>query len=81
MSAETAVFRGGTGTYPKVVGNGIIALTRRRLIFRMIVGKGVDFPLGTSPGSAARTFRRSVVGEMAPDRRDNRRRAGPAEMT
>jgi hypothetical protein len=24
---ETAVFRGGTGTYPKVVGNGIIALT------------------------------------------------------
>jgi hypothetical protein len=60
---EKAVYRGGTGDYPKVNGNGMIALTQRRLLFRIMVGTSLDIALGAITGiREATSFRRSVVG-------------------
>lgn len=42
---EPALYRGGSGPYPRVKGNGLIALTRTGLIFRIYVGKSVEIPL------------------------------------
>lgn len=58
---ESAVYRGSTGSYPKVAGNGRLALTASRLVFRKLVGKGVDVPLSAVTGvSTAKTFNGSV---------------------
>ena len=60
---EAGVYRGSTGSYPQVAGNGQIALTQRRLIFRKAVGVGVDVPLAAINGvRTAKSFNRSVVG-------------------
>jgi hypothetical protein len=60
---ESAVYRGSTGGYSNVSGNGQFALTRNRLIFRKIVGKGVDIPLRSVSGvSKAKVFNKSVRG-------------------
>jgi hypothetical protein len=39
---EQAVYRGGTGGYSRVKGNGTIILTDRRLLFRKLAGGGVE---------------------------------------
>ena len=47
---EAAVYRGGTHGYSKVKGNGVIALTARRLVFRKLVGAGLEVPLDQVTG-------------------------------
>jgi len=60
---ESATYRGSTGTYPKVSGNGQIALTARRLIFRKMLGAGIDVELSDVTGvSAQKAFNGSVRG-------------------
>lgn len=63
---ESAVYRGSTGSYPKVNGNGKLLLTTKRLIFRILIGTDVVVPLSEISGiREARTFRRSVMaGKM-----------------
>ena len=39
---ESAIYRGGTGGYGAVKGNGTIILTDRRLLFRKVTGGLVD---------------------------------------
>lgn len=63
LGPEKGIYRGSTGSYPKVVGNGTIALTERRILFRKTVGRGIDVPLSDVVGvSTAPTFNRSRVG-------------------
>lgn len=60
---EKAVYRGGSGTYSAVKGNGTIVLTDRRLVFRKLSGGVVEVPTQVITGvrqSAA--FRGSRVG-------------------
>ena len=60
---ENGLYRGGNGIYPKVKGNGVIVLTRERLIFRMLVGKGVDIPVGDLVGThESKGFEGSITG-------------------
>lgn len=61
---ERAVYRGSTGGYSQVDGNGQLALTRSRLLFRKTVGGAVEVPLAeVTEVRAQKTFRRSVVGD------------------
>jgi hypothetical protein len=39
---EPALYRGASAEYPKGKGNGVVALTDRRLLFRKLIGKGVE---------------------------------------
>ena len=60
---ESAVYRGGTGPYSAVKGNGTIILTDRRLVFRKLSGGMVEVPtqmIGEIRQS--KTFRGSRVG-------------------
>jgi hypothetical protein len=58
---EKALYRGGTGSYPSVTGNGTIALTERRLIFRILVGSDVEITLSeVEDVRESRVWRRSV---------------------
>lgn len=41
---EPAVYRGGTGPYSKVKGNGTMILTDRRIVFRKLTGGLVEVP-------------------------------------
>jgi hypothetical protein len=60
---EKAIYRGGTEGYPKVNGNGLIALTSSRLLFRILVGTNVDIPLDEITGLREEVwFRRSMSG-------------------
>ncbi len=60
---ENAVYRGGTGDYPKVKGNGMIALTSDRLLFRKLLGADVDVPLADVTGARiTKGFNGSVTG-------------------
>ena len=47
---EQALYRSGSGPYPRVKGNGYLALTRERLVFRILVGKSVAVPLSEITG-------------------------------
>lgn len=42
---ETAIYRGGTGNSSKIKGNGLIVLTNRSLIFKKIIGQGLEISL------------------------------------
>ena len=54
---------GTTGNYPQVLGNGVIALTASRVLFRKLVGKGFDVPLATVREVRVRkVFNHGVVG-------------------
>jgi hypothetical protein len=58
---EPAVYRGSTGSYPRVSGNGQLALTANRLLFRKLVGRPVDVPVHSITGvTTARAFNGSV---------------------
>jgi hypothetical protein len=41
---ESALYRGSTGAFPKVKGNGVIALTDRRIVFRGLIAFDTMFP-------------------------------------
>jgi len=47
---ESAVYRGATAGFPMVNGNGVAMLTDRRLIFRKLVGAGLEVPLDRVAG-------------------------------
>ena len=47
---ESAVYRGATAGFPMVKGNGVAVLTDRRLIFRKLVGAGLEVPLDRVAG-------------------------------
>ena len=51
LGPESGVYRGGTGSYGKVKGNGAMLLTDRRLVFRKLMGAGVEIPTITITGS------------------------------
>jgi hypothetical protein len=60
---ESAVYRGSTGGYPKVLGNGLIVLTAQRLLFRKLVGIGIDVALADVTGvRTQKVFNGGVVG-------------------
>ena len=60
---ESAVYRGGSGPYSAVKGNGTIILTNRRLVFRKLSGGLVEVPTHMICGiRQSKTFRGSRVG-------------------
>lgn len=60
---ERGVYRGSTGTYSKVKGNGTIVLTARRLMFRKATGGRVDVPLAdVTRVDQQKVFNGGVVG-------------------
>ena len=60
---ETANYRGGTGTYSQVKGNGQMTLTEQRLVFRKTSGGLVDVPRSSITGTRrAAAFLGSRVG-------------------
>jgi hypothetical protein len=38
------LYRGGSGKWPKVKGNGVMVLTERRVIFRKLIGAAIEVP-------------------------------------
>ena len=63
IGPESAVYRGTTGDYPRVKGNGLIALTSERLLFRKLAGAGLDVERSQITGvRTAKSFNRSVAG-------------------
>jgi hypothetical protein len=61
---EKGNYRGATAPgYPVVTNSGLIALTKRRLVFRTLTGKAIDIPLNAITGvREASVFKGSVVG-------------------
>jgi len=60
---ESGIYRGGTGAFPTVKGNGSIMLTTHRLIFRKLTGGPFEVPRGEIVGAhEAKTFLGAVVG-------------------
>ncbi|AGB25407.1 hypothetical protein Mycsm_05206 [Mycobacterium sp. JS623] len=61
---EKGNYRGATAPgYPMVKNNGLIALTKRRLVFRTLTGKAIDIPVAAITGvREAAVFNGSVVG-------------------
>jgi hypothetical protein len=60
---ESGIYRGSTGGYSNVFGNGQIALTARRLLFQKTVGSLVAVDLANVTGVRTdKVFNRSVVG-------------------
>jgi hypothetical protein len=60
---ESGIYRGSTGSYSHVSGNGLIVLTGRRVIFRKATGGRVDIPLPDVTGvEVQKVFNKSVVG-------------------
>lgn len=63
IEPQSAVYRGATGPYGSVRGNGTILLTDRRLVFRKLTGGQVEVPLATVTGThEAKSFNGSRVG-------------------
>lgn len=63
LGPAPANYRGSTGGHPRVKGNGTLALTPTRLLFRMVVGGPVDVDLASVTGvSTAKAFAGSFVG-------------------
>jgi hypothetical protein len=62
---EGALYRGGTGPYPKVKGNGALVLTRRRLWFRILIGTSLDIPIEEITGTReAKRFHGAATGRL-----------------
>jgi hypothetical protein len=60
---ESAVYRGGTGPYSAVKGNGTIIFTDRRLVFRKLSGGLVEVPAPMIGGTRqSKSFRGARVG-------------------
>lgn len=65
IEPERAVYRGCTGPYGKVRGNGTMLLTDRRVIFRKLTGGPVEVPVVriTEVGEAASFLASRVAGQ------------------
>lgn len=62
IAQQTAVYRGGTGSYSAVKGNGVILFTDRRLLFRKRSGGLVEVPVDTvALAGSARSDRAAQV--------------------
>jgi len=61
---EKGNYRGATAPgYPVVKNNGVLALTRRQLVFQTLTGKAIEIPVDTITGVRdASAFKGSVVG-------------------
>ncbi len=63
IPAQSAVYRGGTGPFSAVDGNGEIALTDRRLVFCKKTGGTVEVSVANIVGTReSKVFRGSRVG-------------------
>ena len=63
VGREPAVYRGGTGAYSVVKGNGVILLTDRRLLFRKRSGGVVEVAVDKVAGTRqSKSFLGSRVG-------------------
>lgn len=64
LGPEKGSYRGATAPgYPTVKNTGVIALTRRRLVFRTLTGKSIEVPVDVITGvREATVFKGSVVG-------------------
>ena len=63
IGPEKAVYRGGSGGYPWLKGNGVIVLTPERLLFRILVGSDVEIRCAEIIGvRESKRFRGAVVG-------------------
>lgn len=64
LGPEKGSYRGATAPgYPTVKNAGVIALTRRRLVFRTLTGKSIEVPVDAITGVRdAAVFKGSVVG-------------------
>ncbi len=64
LPPEQGSYRGATAPgFPKVKNTGLIALTRRRLVFRTLTGKTIEVPVASITGvREAGVFKGSVVG-------------------
>jgi hypothetical protein len=61
---EKGNYRGATAPgYPVVTNNGVIALTRRRLVFLTLTGKSIEIPLTEVTGlRESKVFKASAAG-------------------
>jgi hypothetical protein len=61
---EKGIYRGATApNYPAVINNGMIALTRQRLVFLTVTGKLIEIPLAAITGlRESKVFKSSIVG-------------------
>jgi hypothetical protein len=65
IEPESAVYRGSTGPYSRVKGNGTMLLSDRRLVFRKLTGGMVEVPLSKVTGvRQSKGFNGSRVGGM-----------------
>lgn len=63
LPREGCVYRGGTGTFSSVKGNGSVALTSQRLVIRKGTGGVVEVPSARIRSAhEAKVFNGSVVG-------------------
>jgi hypothetical protein len=63
IARQPAVYRGGTGPYSAVKGNGLILFTDRRLLFRKRSGGLVEVPVDKIAGTRrSKSFLGSRVG-------------------
>lgn len=63
LPRQGCVYRGGTGTYSSVKGNGRVALTSDRLVVRKLTGGVIEVPTARITGAhEAKVFQGSVVG-------------------
>ncbi len=63
LPREGCVYRGGTGSFSAVKGNGSVALTSQRLVIRKGTGGVVEVPTARIRGAhEAKVFNGSVVG-------------------
>lgn len=64
LGPEKGSYRGATAPgYPTVKNAGVIALSRRRLVFRTLTGKTIEVPVDAITGVRdAGVFKGSVVG-------------------
>src|SRR4051794_29597127 len=63
LCSEHGVYRGGTGEFSGVAGNALIALTRRRLLVRKLVGRDEEVAVSDITGvREAKVFRGAVRG-------------------
>ncbi len=63
LGPEPAIYSGATAIYSRVKGNGVVALTDKRLAFRKAIGASLDIPVDQIQGVREdRVFLRSRAG-------------------
>jgi len=65
LGPHSGVYRGGTGPFPRVKGNGVVALGDRHLWIRKLIGRGLEVPVEEIVRvREARWFLRSLAGNQ-----------------